>query len=213
MHPTVHTAQVLPPRALLFLAIVALHVLLAYFLTSSLMRATIQILVPPIIAEVVPERERPAPRPAIVEPRLDTPRVLSVPPLVDDIELPPDSPSPMRVTESLPEPVPYVPEAPTSADPPPLRLVGRNTMPNTEDYYPAQEKRLGLEGAAVVRACVNEVGKLDGVPAVEESSGRPAFDNAAVRIARDGRYARAMRGDTPVTHCYRFRVTFSLNER
>jgi len=48
-------------------------------------------------------------------------------------------------------------------------------------------------------------------PAPPENVKREPLDKAAIRLARDGKYARAMRGDTPVPNCYRFRVTFTLN--
>ena len=84
-------------------------------------------------------------------------------------------------------------------------------MPNTADYYPPGEIREGNEGTAEIRSCVDVNGKLDGTPTIAETSGRTPLDKAAVRLARDGKYARAMRGDTPVPNCYRFRVTFTLH--
>lgn len=91
------------------------------------------------------------------------------------------------------------------AEPPPIRLVGRNVIPNSEAYYPAHDRRLGREGTAEVQACVNPEGTLSSTPTVERSSGRAAFDHAAVRLVGDGRFAKAMRGDEPVPNCYRFR--------
>ncbi len=96
---------------------------------------------------------------------------------------------------------------------PPIRLVGRNVMPNSADYYPANEIRMGKEGTAEVQSCVDVNGKLDGMPTIEATSGREPLDKAAIRLARDGKYARAMRGDTPVPNCYRFRVTFTLHDK
>jgi TonB family protein len=84
-------------------------------------------------------------------------------------------------------------------------------MPNTADYYPANEIRLGKEGTAEVQSCVDVNGKLDGTPTVQATSGREPLDKAAIRLARDGKYARAMRGQTPIPNCYRFRVTFTLH--
>jgi TonB family protein len=95
--------------------------------------------------------------------------------------------------------------------PPPIRLVGRNVLPNTDNYYPASEIRAEHEGSAEVQSCVDVNGRLDGLPTIQASSGRAPLDTAAIRLARDGKYARAMRGDTPVANCYRFRVTFTLH--
>ncbi len=59
-------------------------------------------------------------------------------------------------------------------------------MPNTADYYPANEVRMGYEGTTEIRSCVNADGRLDGSPMVEATSGRPSLDKAAVRLAQDG---------------------------
>ena len=36
------------------------------------------------------------------------------------------------------------------------------------------------------------------------------LDMSAVNIARHGRYARSVRGDTPVANCYRLRIVFEM---
>ena len=63
----------------------------------------------------------------------------------------------------------------------------------------------------LVRACVDERGKLTEAPVVETTSGSSALDNAAVRVAKDGRYAKSVKGDVAVPNCHRFRVTFTLH--
>ncbi len=93
----------------------------------------------------------------------------------------------------------------------PVRLVGRNVFPNADSYYPPSERRLEREGTALVRACVDEAGKLNGLPVIETSSGSSALDNAALRVAKDGKYARSMQGEVAVGNCHRFRVTFTLH--
>ena len=213
MNPSIHTAQVLPARAVLFLGIVGLHVLLAYLFATGLITQTIHILVPepPIkiidvekSTPVTPPRETlPHPIPTIA---MVDPEPLPIPP----INPPADPPLYSAPTETSVGTVPGL----LSTDPPiplPIRLVGRNVMPNTADYYPPNEIRLGHEGTAEIRSCVDPNGKLDGAPTVQASSGRTSLDNAAVRLARDGKYARAMRGEEPVANCYRFLVTFTLH--
>jgi TonB family protein len=94
--------------------------------------------------------------------------------------------------------------------PPPIRLIGRNQLPNTSDFYPPALIRQGVEGAAVVRVCVDEKGSRRGEPAVEQSSGNARLDAGAIGVARAGQYARAMQGDTPVPVCHRIRIGFNL---
>ena len=211
MNPSVHTAEVLPARAVLFLGILAFHVLLAYLFATGLIRATIQVLIPPLDVIQVPEKT-PVDLPPPPENPTLPPRTLitAVEPVID-INVPVDPTSQPLQTQASVDPQPYRPAEPVRAAEPPLRLVGRNVMPNTEDYYPARDRRDGNEGTTEVRSCVNENGRLDGSPTVESSSGRESLDNAAVRVARDGRYAKAMRGETPVPNCYRFRVTFTMH--
>ncbi len=95
--------------------------------------------------------------------------------------------------------------------PVPVRVLGQNRFPNSEDYYPAGERRLGIEGSATVRACVDENGTLvQGGPTVEQSSGNAHLDAGALNVARAGRYARSVQGATPVPNCFRFRVGFQI---
>jgi protein TonB len=213
MNPNVHTAEVLPPRALLFLGVVALHVVLGYLLTTGLMRGITKLLIPePIIGDIIPDQPRPPPQKVLIEnPKLTLPQPDVLPlPDVPVVDPPEDSSLSNLVFEPDAGPVAPPRDTPVLVAEPPLRLIGRNVLPNTENYYPASERRAGVEGSTVVRACVDERGRLDGAPVVEASSGSARLDEAAVRVARDGRYARSVRGDTPVSNCHRFRVIFSM---
>lgn len=211
MNPTthVHAAQVLPARAVLFLGIAGFHGVLAYLFASGLIAQTIQILRPDPPIEYFDVKEKTPPPPAPEPTRTPAQFTAAVvdppplPPINPPIDAPVASEPPITIAAILP---PADPPAP-----PPIRLIGRNVMPNTADYYPAGDIRLGNEGTAEVRSCVNANGALDGSPTVEVTSGRSSLDRAAIRLARDGKYARAMRGDMPVPNCYRFRVTFTLH--
>lgn len=209
MNPSIHTSQVLPARAILFFGIVAVHVLLAYAFASGLMTTVTRILVPTDI-EVIKLPDKPTPdvdKPPEAKPTLY--QAEAPLPEIPDLNLPQDTTRIALPAESLVPPGPIA--VPEPAAPPPIRMVGRNVMPNTADYYPPNEIRLGNQGTAEVRSCVDANGRLDGTPTIETTSGREPLDKAAIRLARDGKYARAMRGDTPVPNCYRFRVTFTLS--
>jgi TonB family protein len=211
MNPSIHTAQVLPARAVLFLGIAGFHALLAYLFASGLITQTIKILVPEPPMEFIDIEKNSPPLETTTPPPSAPPQFIAK--IDDPLPLPPINPivDPPVASEAISTPT--APTGPTFAftPPPPIRLVGRNVMPNTADYYPPNEIRLGQEGTAEVQSCVDEKGKLDGTPTVEATSGREPLDRAAIRLARDGKYARAMRGDTPVPNCYRFRVTFTLH--
>lgn len=206
--PTIHTAEVLPPRAVLFLGIVAVHAVLVYFLGNHLIRGVAKLIDPqpieliPIPETVIEPQPEDAVDPVLRKPIYVPPTDVPVPPT----EAPPDT---LLTTPIAPDPAP-LPGPAIVAEPPPIRLVGRNIIPNAESYYPAQYRRQGIEGSAEVKACVTPEGVLSSTPTVERTSGRAPFDQAAVRLIEDGRFARAMRGDVPVPNCYRFRVSFTM---
>ena len=191
MNPSVQTSEVLPARAVLFLGILAFHVLLAYLFATGLVRTTVQMLVPPMDTTIIPDKPRQPPQPQIENPTVQpTTLITAVAPEIhiNESEDPPVAP---LVAQAISDPKPYPPGEPVSVAEPPLRMVGRNVMPNTEDYYPARDRRDGNEGTAQVRSCVNVNGRLDGTPTVEASSGRESLDSAAVQHAR--RHCRATR--------------------
>jgi TonB family protein len=203
-----HTAEVLPPRAVLFLGIVAVHALLAYYLGNGLIRQVKDFIDPIRIIDI---KDDPVPVPQPRDPDLN-------PTMDNRYFVPPDEPTgpvysetdTITTTSVLPPTGEPIGGTAVVVEPPPIRLVGRNVIPNSESYYPAQERRLGREGTAEVQACVSEKGVLSSTPTVQHSSGRASFDQAAVRLVGDGRFARAMRGDEAVPNCYRFRVSFTM---
>jgi len=209
MNPSIHTAQVLPARAVLFLGIAGGHALLAYLFASGMITQTIKILVPDKPIEFINIERHPPPETAPPPTPVPTQFIAKF----DDPVIPPINPMADPPVMSEPITTTTASVGPTTIPPPitlPIRLVGRNVMPNSADYYPANEIRMGKEGTAEVQSCVDVNGKLDGLPTIEATSGREPLDKAAIRLARDGKYARAVRGDTPVPNCYRFRVTFTL---
>ena len=66
-------------------------------------------------------------------------------------------------------------------------------------------------GATTVRVCLNEIGEIKGEPQVIESSGKPRLDEAAIGVAKKGRYspdkARTTNG------CVDFKVKFELKDQ
>jgi TonB family protein len=211
MNPNVHTAEVLPPRAMLFVGIVGFHVVIAYFLTQGLLGFTIQVMKPRTI-EVVPI-DTPPPTP-LQKNQIDEPTLTPTPPVVIpkpifDVTDEPTEPVFVATTTDTQPIGPAIPVAP--AEPQPIRLAGRNTFPDVDSFYPPDARRRNVEGTALVRACVDESARLDGSPVIETSTGSEVLDSAAIRVAKQGRYARSLRGETAVPNCHRFRVTFALH--
>jgi protein TonB len=198
----------LSQRAIVLGVIVAFHVLLVYALAVGLTRTVFDWIPPPLELTPVPPIDEPTVPVEPPPPNLEHVRPIDVPEPVVAINNPPDGDQIVARTE--PDP-PRVLPPPVTPRVEPMRLVGRHQLPNTEDYYPAPERRAEAEGAANVQVCVDERGKRQGEPTVTQSSGNARFDEAALDVVRDGRYARAMRGDTFVPNCYGFRVIFKMS--
>jgi TonB family protein len=200
-------AQLLPSRTLVAGAIVALHVVVAYFLVTGLIHQVLPPVEPRTQARVMIE-STPAPRDPLIKPQvlfnhlpIDQPRVPD-PPVAPAQSPVPDTP----FVANLSSP----PEVPGVAVPADIHVLGRNQLPGTQDYYPPAKRRDGIEGVSDVRVCVDARGFRQGEPVLERSSGDADLDRGALNVARHGRYARAVQGGEPVSNCYRFRITFRI---
>lgn len=196
-----------PPRITALTGIVALHVLIAYLLLTALVQRPPSEPPPPPMFATVDTIKPPEPTQIPVQPTavstVDTPDQIPIPPPEFTPELNPEVPR----LEGTPVPADSVRSAPPTE---PIRVLGNNWLPNSAAYYPPDLIRNGVQGDAQVRACVDEAGRLAGAPALEHSSGNARLDHAALSIARDGRYARSVRGDVPVPNCYHFHITFRM---
>jgi TonB family protein len=92
---------------------------------------------------------------------------------------------------------------------PPLARIKRYANP--VDHYPSTSIRSGEEGATTVKACVGPSGALLRPPEIVNSSGFPNLDGAAVRAAKDTRYAPAIENGAPAPEsCVEYKITFEL---
>jgi protein TonB len=208
MDHSAHPSPVLPQRAVVLAAIIALHVLLIGALASGLAHTALTAVLPPIVARVVDVHPQDPVLPPPAEPTF-------VPPTVDPGPVPEVPYDPGNedggTALTLPAAPGNAPIAPAARVPaPPILLTGKNRLPNTEDYYPPRAIREGISGAANVRVCVDESGKLHNAPVVEQSTGSALLDQAAVNLTRDGRYARSTQGGMPIPNCFRFRIIFQM---
>jgi len=207
MHYSIRESRVVSRQAVVLGGIVGLHLLVISLIASGLGARLAQLVDPPIKVsyfddEVIPRE----PPPAVDGPTLRAPTTDLGPPPVVNVDFDPGATA--LTAPPQPPAAPHVNERP--APPPPVRLIGRNQLPNTSDFYPPGLIRKGIEGAAIVRICVDEKGIRRGEPAVEQTSGNARLDEAAVGVARAGQYARAVQGDAPVPVCHRIRIGFTL---
>src|SRR5262245_54408485 len=193
-------------RGIVAVAIIALHVLLALGLASGLAREVVEVLAPPIEADIVEEIKKDEEPPPPPPPEMERPPV-EVPPPEVSIDLPMETTSTaiQDVTDKPPPPAP----------PPPVRVAGspaKMTRPvNPDDYYPPGSIRREEQGSPVVQACVGPSGKLLREPVVTDTSGFPDLDGAAIKVAKATRYAAGTENGTALPEsCIKFKVKFVL---
>ena len=193
-------------RAIVAGSILSLHVLVLYLFATGMVHTATKVLDSRIVSTVtqLPKIVHPD-DPARVKPTITElgPVVAPQPPTVTE-ETQEDNGSPLIITPSA-KSDPVVTIAPE-----PIRVMGQNRLPNSEDYYPADMRRQGIAGATTVRACVDEKGTLQGDPLIEQSSGYARLDQGALNVARAGRYARSIQAGMPVPNCFRIRVGFQI---
>jgi TonB family protein len=191
-------------RALAAGAILVLHLLVAYLFVTGLIPAVTHEIQPHITGVFLPQPPPTHQPPPLVT--LGTP----APPSIPDPGVPQ-----LHMDQSVPAPpadftIPAPGTAGTAAGGVPIRVLGHNLLPDSESYYPPDLRRLGVQGATAVRACVDAGGQRIGEPQIEQSSGNARLDSGALNVVRHGRFARSVQGDTPVPNCFDFRIVFRL---
>ena len=193
-------------RGIVAVAIIGFHILVAWGLASGLANKVIQVLAPPIEADIVDEVKKDDEPPPPPPPEMERPPV-EVPPPEVSIDLP------METTSTAIQDV--TDKAPPPAPPPPPRAAGtpaKMTRPvNPDDYYPPGSIRREEQGSPVVQACVGPNGRLLREPVVTDTSGFPDLDGAAIKVAKATRYAPGTEaGSALAESCVKFKVKFVL---
>lgn len=207
----VHESNWASKRSLVFLGVIGLHVVLVWGLASGFAMKIVESVAPPIVTDLIEEKQEEEAPPPPPPPKMEVPPV-EVPPPVVDIQLPVE-PSTTALSNVTDKPLPP-PPPPVVVQRPPVQKVSpglnkRAQQPDTEEYYPPSSKRLEEQGSAVVQACVGTNGRLQEAK-VQESSGFPRLDEAAVKYAKALRYTPGTEDGKPVDACFAFRVTFKL---
>jgi TonB family protein len=199
-------------RTLTFVVVATLHVAVLYSLVLGLGPQYTKVIVSPLLNRVLEPAPRaslpPPPLPRTSLPRIKLPAQESPPPI---------GPEPTDVIEAmLPEPPHVALPSPPSIPAVVNRVQGGPGVgfPSTEDFYPDTSIRLGEQGAATVRACVDAQGRLTSSPLIVESSASSRLDEAALRLAKagSGHYRATSENGQAVNACYSFRVRFQLRK-
>jgi TonB family protein len=195
--------------------IITLHVGIVYAFMSGLVPKAYATFRPPMNLVPVPETPRhkdPPPLPTVNPMTRVNPINIPTPDLEFD-----ETPAEVKDTLVLqPDPPQGTGSATIPESPPVHRVAGGfgKGFPNADDYYPADAARLGLEGTATVRSCVDPRGRLTAAPAVTKSSGTPSLDTGALRLAKagSGYYRPSTENGQPVNSCFEFQVTFHMRK-
>ena len=84
-------------------------------------------------------------------------------------------------------------------------------IPNPDDYYPHESRRLAVDGSVVIRARVDAAGCTRHIE-VRYSSGVPELDAAALDFAEQARFFPAEKDGKPIEVQKEFKVTFRFRD-
>jgi periplasmic protein TonB len=201
-----HDAQFFSRRAIVFIAIVVIHVLLYFALESGLATRIIHAkdtILETNIVQDIKQRELPPPPPP---PKMEKPPV-EIPPPEIAINLPAE-PSTTAITQITTKHVEAPPAPPHVA----VRTAQSvSKMPNPQDYYPAASVRMSETGSTLIKLCWGADGKVAGMPTVEKSSGSSRLDEAATRLGTHVVMKPATVDGKPIEGCSTLPVKFVLN--
>ena len=197
-------SSLLTKRGIIFLAIIVIHVLVIYAFASGLAKSGKRYLQTILQTNIINQekvKELPPPPPPVdLKERppiqVDAPEV--------SITIPVET-APITVAKPPPPPPPAV-----VRPPPPGTPVQVTFRPDISNYYPEAARREGQEGRAIVKICVNMQGKIDSAE-VATSSGFPALDEAAIKVAKAYRFKPATSEGKPVAACPTLPVKFELH--
>ena len=195
-------------RGAVLVAIIGLHVFIAWALATGLARRAIEVLAPPIQTQIVEEVKKEEAPPPPPPPQFERPPV-EIPPPDVTINMPvEENTTAIRVTQTVAKAAPAAVAAPTRR----TGLALGKGFPNSEDYYPEASKRLEEQGVVVVHVCVGPDGKLTEEPSIAKSSGSNRLDGGALKLAKagSGKYVAATEDGKGIVACATVPIKFQL---
>jgi TonB family protein len=193
-------------------AIVGLHAVIIYGFATGLVHRVVEVIAPPIV--VMPYVPKPKePPPPLAPPTLEQHPIRIVSP---EIPLDPVI-DPVGVQDLTTGPIAdHLPGIET----PPATMVNRvlggpgKAFPNTDDFYPPAEIRIGRTGISTVQVCTDDKGRLTAAPTLAQSSGSAGLDEGALKLAKagSGHYRATTEDGRAVSSCYPFRIKFDIKK-
>jgi TonB family protein len=198
-------------RTLAFVLIVGVHGVLILVLANGLAHGFINVIPKGIEIGWMPEAPKNQPPPLLPPPPKFSPPVIEIPPPEGGVVYPTDDGHTIQAV------IPGVEEHLLPPSPPPHtvnRVLGGpgKAFPNTDDFYPPDAIRGGVSGAATVRTCVDDKGRLTAAPTLAQTSGSASLDAGALKLAKagSGHYRATTEDGHPVSSCYEFRIRFGF---
>ncbi len=191
--------------------VLLMHVGIIYGLAYGLSRANVEVIPPPLTADVLEEElEEDEAEPPPPPPEFEPPPPDYVPPPEISIDLP--------VTTSQTA-ITAVTDKKAPPPPPPPKVEKASVKPKSDPKrphkqldYPSASRRLGEEGSVTLAVLVGSDGKVTDVK-VEKSSGFPRLDEAAVKqVPRSWRFIPGSVDGKPEAMWYSIIVTWKLTE-
>jgi TonB family protein len=193
--------------------IIGLHAVIIYGFATGLVPRVAAVIVPSIVViPDVPKTKEPPPLP---------PPTLEQHPFNVVIPEFPMNPPPEQVGAQNLTTGPIVDPVPVTSNPgTPIRVVNRvlggpgKAFPNTDDFYPPTEIRMGRTGISTVQVCTDDKGRLTAAPTLAQSSGSAGLDEGALKLAKagSGHYRATTEDGRAVSSCYVFRVKFDIKK-
>lgn len=199
-------------RTVALIAIGCLHVGIFYLYLSGFSGTLVADRTDPLTTKFISLARRPhQSRP--IQPNVTLTTLQTLPTPIPKIDFPPQTTA-IAVMRS---PRPNFELVPRQVPEPVRRVLGGPGpgFPDTEDFYPADARRMNEQGATVVNVCVDPRGKLTAAPTVAESSGIGLIDEGALELASagSGHYRPTTENGLPVSACYAFRISFRLRDQ
>ena len=189
--------------------VLLMHVGIIYGLAYGLSRANVEVIPPPLNADLLDEdvkeeeAEPPPPPPDFIPPPPDY-----VPPPEISIEQPAAASQTAITSVTSEKRAPPPPPAPKAEK----VVILPKSIKYTQPDYPSASRRLGEEGSVVLELTVGEDGKIADAKVIT-SSGFPRLDEAAVKEAlRRWRFNPGTEDGKPKAMRHRVKVTFRLEE-
>jgi len=201
-------------RGAALIAVIILHVFLAWALYSGLAGNLMKKIIPPVeIVQIDKPKEidKPPPPP----PKLEDIKPFVPPPEFVDIAAPPPDNAPTQTTQVVQAPA-AVQTAPAPPAPPKastnIKMDPRHPLKIGEDYYPDASKRANEEGKCIVQVTVSATGKIIS-ESIQTSSGFPRLDEACLKGVHGQQVIPATEDGKPVEKTVSIPIVWKLTNK